>query len=621
MLHRNLALASTRRAAALLFLSTFAVACSAPSEKEGERLGEADEASVCAGGSIVQGVDVSVYQGNIDWGSAKAAGIDFAIARISDGSYMDTTFDQNWSGMKSAGIIRGAYQFFEPGEDPTNQANIVIQKVGVLGEGDLPVTADMEVTGGQSAATIAANLKTWVAAVKQGTGKTPMVYTAPGWWDGDVNSSSFGGDPLWVANWGVSCPSVPNGWGSWVFWQYSDSGSVSGIPATVDRDEFNGDLAALQKFAGASSDWAAKYVKQSWPLATTTMTMTVNQVLPASITFTNTGKKTWDSNTRLGTTQPRDRKSAFAGSDWLSPNRAAAISGSVAPGDQGTFNFSWHAPNTPGMYDEYFDLVEESVAWFSDPGQGGPPDNDVEAKIQVVEADYHGEYVKQSYPTLQEAPLTIAPGTTVHGYMELKNVGNQTWKAGVTKLAPTPRDKPSVLAADDWLSPTRVSTLDADVPPGSVAHFELSIKAPSSGDITQTFSLVEESVTWFGDAPKGGGPPDDLLAIHVVVSDDASGTGGGASSVGGGSSAGGAGGGGSSDAKSSSGTGAGGSETKSTGAVIETTVGAGGDGDSSTGVTGGCAMSDGGDHDARGAFLFAIAALGVLRARNKRARG
>ena len=81
-------------------------------------------------------------------------------------------------------------------------------------------------------ATIVANLQTWMTAVKAGTGKQPMVYTAPGWWDGNVGSSAFGSDPLWVANWGAPCPSLPTGWSNWVFWQDSDMGTVSGIPST-----------------------------------------------------------------------------------------------------------------------------------------------------------------------------------------------------------------------------------------------------------------------------------------------------------------------------------------------------------------------------------------------------
>jgi lysozyme len=349
----------------------------------GEPLGQAEEASVCAAGTTVKGVDVSIYQGTVNWTSVHNSGRDFAIARISDGTYLDTKFAANWSGIKAAGMIRGAYQFFEPGDDPTTQANIVINAVGKLGAGDLPVTADMEVTGGEGAATIVAHLKTWIAAVKAGTGKEPMIYTAEGYWNGSVGSTAFSADPLWAANWGVTCPTLATGWSNWKLWQNADNGSVSGISGNVDTDEFNGDLAALTAFAGASADWGAQYVSQSWPLATTTMKMTVNQVVPASITLKNIGTKAWDSNTKLATTQPRDRTSPFVAADWLAPNRLAHVTGTVAPGANYTFKFNFQAPNTPGAHDEFYGIVQEGVAWFSDSGQAGPPDNDIEAKIQV----------------------------------------------------------------------------------------------------------------------------------------------------------------------------------------------------------------------------------------------
>ncbi|MEO7331176.1 MAG: MYXO-CTERM sorting domain-containing protein, partial [Minicystis sp.] len=89
---------------------------------------------------------------------------------------------------------------------------------------------------------------------------------------------------------------------------------------------------------------------------------------------------------------------------------------------------------------------------------------------------------------------------------------------GETKLAPTPRDLPSSLAGKEWLSPTRVSTLDVDVKPGEVGHFLLPISVTAEGDMVQTFALVEDGVTWFADAPKGGGPADDFLAVHVLAS-------------------------------------------------------------------------------------------------------
>ncbi len=482
-------------------------------------LGEAEEASVCAAGATVKGVDVSVYQGNVNWAAVHAAGNDFAIARISDGSYLDTQFNNNWAGIKSAGMVRGAYQFFEPGEDPTTQANIVISAVGKLGSGDLPVTADMEVTGGQSAATIVAHLQTWVAAVTAGTGKVPMIYTAPGFWDGSVGSTAFGNLPLWAANWGVTCPTLASGWSNWKMWQYADNGTVSGISGNVDTDVFNGDLAALQSFAGGSADWGAQYVSQSWPLATTTMQMTVNQTVAASITLKNIGAKAWDSNTKIGTTQPRDRSSPFVAADWLAPNRLAHVTGTVAPGASFTFKFDFQAPDTPGAHDEFYGVVQEGVAWFSDPGQAGPPDNDLEAKIQVNEAQYHGQFVSQTYPTLQDPAITMTTGQTMTGTITLKNVGTATWKAGVTKLAPTPRDKASALGSTGWLSPTRVSSPPMDVAPGDSYAFPLELTAGAPGDFTQTFSLVEEAVTWFADAPAGGGPPDNLIAVHVTVTD------------------------------------------------------------------------------------------------------
>ncbi len=138
--------------------------------------------------------------------------------------------------------------------------------------------------------------------------------------------------------------------------------------------------------AYGSIPYGAAWVSQSFPLASTTLTMTAGEVLPSYIELKNTGTKAWDANTHLGTTQPRDRKSAFADATWLMPDRPAGVKGTVAPGATYKFTFNLTAPSTPGTYDEFFGVVEEGVAWFSDPGQGGPPDSDLEVKIQVVAA-------------------------------------------------------------------------------------------------------------------------------------------------------------------------------------------------------------------------------------------
>jgi hypothetical protein len=100
--------------------------------------------------------------------------------------------------------------------------------------------------------------------------------------------------------------------------------------------------------------------------------------MTVSITLKNTGTATWDSNTKIGTTQPRDRSSPFATSGWLGPNRPAHVTGTVPPGGTFTFTWKWHAP-ADGNYDEFYGVVQEGAAWFT-----SPPENDIEAKFSVT---------------------------------------------------------------------------------------------------------------------------------------------------------------------------------------------------------------------------------------------
>jgi MYXO-CTERM domain-containing protein len=213
------------------------------------------ELVVCGSGPTVEGVDVSSWQGSINWSAVAHAGIRYAIVRIGDGTYHDPDFATNWAGVHNAGLIRGAYQYFEPGDDPVVQANIVIAAVGHLGPGDLPVTLDVEKPNpGVSPATYAARIQTWVDHVTAGTGRAPMIYTGKYYWDPYVASSAFTNLPLWHAQYTTaSCPNIDDRWHTWAFWQYTSTGSVSGISGNVDRDRFNGDFTQLQTLAGISS--------------------------------------------------------------------------------------------------------------------------------------------------------------------------------------------------------------------------------------------------------------------------------------------------------------------------------------------------------------------------------
>ncbi len=159
------------------------------------------------------------------------------------------------------------------------------------------------------------------------------------------------------------------------------AGTVGTSPAIMGMQ-----ISGFIKPVGLDVPYAATYVGQSFPLATTALTMTAGETVPSYIELKNSGSKAWDSNTRLATTQPRDRTSVFADSSWVAPNRLAAVSGTVAPGATYKFQFNLHAPEKTGTYEEYFGVVEDGVAWFSDPGEGGPADDDLEVQIKVIAA-------------------------------------------------------------------------------------------------------------------------------------------------------------------------------------------------------------------------------------------
>jgi GH25 family lysozyme M1 (1,4-beta-N-acetylmuramidase) len=205
----------------------------------------------CSNGAMVSGIDVSHWNGSINWSSVKASGRQFAYIAIGDGTWVDPLFTTNWQNAKAAGVYRGVYQYFRASGDPTAQANVIINRVGKLAPGDLPVMLDIEELDGMSAATTIARMRTWLTAVQKGTGKVPIIYTNGSTFDFQLGSPrGFAGYPLFVANWGVSCPNIPNSWKTWKAWQWSATGRVSGIWGDVDLDVFNGGMAQLRSWAG-----------------------------------------------------------------------------------------------------------------------------------------------------------------------------------------------------------------------------------------------------------------------------------------------------------------------------------------------------------------------------------
>ncbi len=204
----------------------------------------------------LEGIDVSHWQGTIDWTKVAAAGKKFAILKATESTdFIDDHYASFHSAAKAKGIWTGAYHFARPDAtagDAVKEADWFAGHVG-LGTGDLIPALDLEQSGGLSVTALQAWVKAFLDEVTVQTSVRPMIYTSPAFWKKYMGDSSALADAgykiLWVAHWGVSAPTVPaNNWGGrgWTFWQYSNCGSVSGISGCVDLDRYNGlDLNAV----------------------------------------------------------------------------------------------------------------------------------------------------------------------------------------------------------------------------------------------------------------------------------------------------------------------------------------------------------------------------------------
>lgn len=195
----------------------------------------------------IQGIDVSHFQGTVNWQEVKQAGMKFAIVKASEGqTSVDPQFHNNWQNIKAAGLLRGAYHFFDAGVDGAAQARHFLQ-TAPFAAGDLPPVIDVEAAASANNATILQEVQSWLSTVEQALNRLPMIYTTASFWNSHLNHN-FGKYPLWVAEYGAAVPKIPAGWSNWQFWQYSQSGKVSGVSGSVDMDYFNGSYDELLAF-------------------------------------------------------------------------------------------------------------------------------------------------------------------------------------------------------------------------------------------------------------------------------------------------------------------------------------------------------------------------------------
>jgi GH25 family lysozyme M1 (1,4-beta-N-acetylmuramidase) len=200
--------------------------------------------------NCVAGVDVSHWQGTIDWAKVAKAKYKFAFMKATEGgNYTDPTYAANRANANANGIIIGAYDFAQP-STKAGQAEAEADyfvKVALPKKGDLVPVLDLETTNGLSAANLQTWVRKWMYRVYQRTGLRATIYVSPSFWTSAMGGTSWfaqhGFRTLWIAHWtsGTS-PTVPSStWGgsSWTFWQWTSSGTVPGISGRVDLDRFH----------------------------------------------------------------------------------------------------------------------------------------------------------------------------------------------------------------------------------------------------------------------------------------------------------------------------------------------------------------------------------------------
>lgn len=200
--------------------------------------------------ATVAGIDVSKYQGVVDWPAVQKAGVGFAFIRVSDGlDSPDEHFAANWAGAHAVGLLRGAYQYFRPSEDAAAQAGLFLKAVMRLRPGDLPPVLDVETLDDLPPKDVVRQIRTWLSIVAKRTGRTPILYTNGSTWTA-LGAPDMSAYLLWMARWEAQCPPPLAGFARWHFWQYANDGQVDGIEGAVDLDWFNGTLADLRLLAG-----------------------------------------------------------------------------------------------------------------------------------------------------------------------------------------------------------------------------------------------------------------------------------------------------------------------------------------------------------------------------------
>jgi lysozyme len=192
-------------------------------------------------GYAVHGLDVSMYQGKINWDRLgrinKTLPVDFVMMRATMGGLgQDREFKRNWKETKLKRIVRGAYHYYNPNVNSTLQAENYILTVD-LDPGDLPPVLDIEkLSSVQDVEALRRGVLNWLQRVEKHYGVRPILYSGANFYASYLDGY-FADYPLWVANYRrVNSPTSDD----WIIWQFTEKGTVTGIRGFVDMNVFRG---------------------------------------------------------------------------------------------------------------------------------------------------------------------------------------------------------------------------------------------------------------------------------------------------------------------------------------------------------------------------------------------
>lgn len=200
----------------------------------------------------VQGIDVSHYQGEIDWKKIESQNIDFVFIKATEGSGMvDDAFKYNWDNVSKTSILSGAYHFFSFESSPETQAQLYIDTVGDM-KGRLPPVIDVEYYGDTQKnlpekKDLINNLHKLLTVLEDEYKIKPIIYTTYSVYN-EYLKDNFYDYPLWIRNIYYK-PGIIIG-RKWTFWQFSDTEKLDGYSGEeefIDKNVFDGTIDELRQ--------------------------------------------------------------------------------------------------------------------------------------------------------------------------------------------------------------------------------------------------------------------------------------------------------------------------------------------------------------------------------------